>query len=101
MIHHRPARPRPLGLGDGFRPLNQPSQLEVETDADGTPRAIRRPRWPAARRVARVQDCWRIDDDWWRETEIKRTYYVLLLEDGELSVVYHDEVADTWYGQRA
>ena len=92
---------KPLAFDAAFRPLNQPTQIDVETDAEKRPRAVRRSRWPAARRVARVQDCWRIDDEWWHEQEIKRTYYVLLLEDGELLVVYHDEVANTWYGQRA
>jgi hypothetical protein len=101
MIHHQPARPRPLGRGDSFRPLNQPGQLEVQTDAEKNPVAIRRPRWPSPRRVARVQDCWRIDDEWWRDSAIQRTYYAVLLEDGELLVIYRDDLADTWYGQRA
>ena len=95
------ARPRSLVAGDGFRPLNQPGQLEVEMDVEKKPTAVRRPHWPSARRVARVQDCWRLDDEWWRETPVSRLYYVLLLDDGELLVVYHDLTADTWYGQRA
>jgi len=84
-----------------FRPLNQPGAIEVVTDADGQPCAVRRPRWPTARRVARVQDRWRIDDEWWREKPVQRIYHALLLEDGELLVVYHDLVADAWFGQRA
>jgi hypothetical protein len=94
-------RPRSLTAGDGFRPLNQPGQLEVVMDGDGKPAALRRRHWSSARRVARVQDSWRIDEEWWRETPVSRLYYVLLLDDGELLVVYHDLTADTWYGQRA
>jgi hypothetical protein len=49
-------------------------------------------------KVARVQDIWRIDDEWWRNP-ISRRYYQLLLEDGTLRTVYHDLTSDTWHEQ--
>jgi hypothetical protein len=51
--------------------------------------------------VARVQDRWRIDDEWWRERPISRIYHRLLLDDGALLVVYHDEIAGAWFESEA
>jgi len=49
--------------------------------------------------VARVQDRWRIDDEWWRERPISRLYYTLLLDNGVPLTVYHDLVTDEWFEQ--
>jgi hypothetical protein len=62
---------------------------------------VQRHTWPAPRPVARIQDCWRVDDEWWRERAIARLYYTLLLADDSLLTVYHDLLADTWWLQRA
>jgi hypothetical protein len=72
----------------------------VRVDATGRPLAVQRHGWPRARAVVRVQDCWRIDDEWWRERAISRLYHDLLLDDGQLLTVYHDLVADAWFEQR-
>ena len=96
----QPARPRSLVAGDGFRPLNQPGQLEVEMDAEKKPTAVRRPHWPSARRVARVQDYWRIDDEWWRETPVTRLYCELRLEGDRVITVYRDLAGGGWWLQR-
>jgi hypothetical protein len=61
---------------------------------------VRRRDWPEPRRVAKVQDRWRIDDEWWREQPLSRMYYVLRLEDETVVTVYHDMVKDRWYEQR-
>jgi hypothetical protein len=50
------------------------------------------------RRVARVEDVWSIDDEWWREP-IARRYYRVLLDDGTVRTVYHDVVRDNWFAQ--
>jgi len=50
------------------------------------------------RRVAAVQDGWRIDDEWWREP-IGRRYYQVVLDDGVLRTLYRDEVGGGWYEQ--
>ncbi len=83
-----------------LRPLNLPSPLHVESDAAGLPVAVRRAHWPSPRRVARVQDRWRIDDLWWRERPVSRLYYQVLLDGGELLLAYHDLVAGGWFEQR-
>ena len=97
MVAHSRA---PLGSRD-LRPLNAPSTIRVLTEAEGRPTAIWRPGWPAPRAVARVQDRWRIDDEWWRERAISRLYHTLILEDGVLIVVYHDLIEDEWFEQHS
>jgi hypothetical protein len=74
--------------------------IRVRADPDGRPVAVRRHGWPRPRAVARTQDCWRVDDEWWRASPIARLYYALLLEDGTLLTVCHDLAADTWLEQR-
>ena len=89
----------PLGARE-LRRLNAPVPLRVRADADGRPRAVRRRGWSESRRVVRVQDRWRIDDEWWRAQPISRLYHTLLLDDGTLLTVYHDLLADTWFEQQ-
>lgn len=72
----------------------------MHIDAAEQPVAVRRAAWPKPRAVIRVQDCWRIDDEWWREHPISRLYFVLLLDGDTLLTVYHDLTTDSWYEQR-
>jgi hypothetical protein len=78
-------------------PLNLPRPLAVTVGDAGVPAAVRLN--GRAVRVAEVLDCWRIDDEWWRE-EISRRYYHLLLADGQRQTVFEDLVAGGWYAQR-
>ncbi|CAA9550753.1 MAG: hypothetical protein AVDCRST_MAG19-792 [uncultured Thermomicrobiales bacterium] len=50
------------------------------------------------RPVARIQDGWRIDDEWWRDP-INRRYYRVMLDDGSLRTLYHNLADDRWYEQ--
>lgn len=81
-----------------LRPLNVPTAAEVRVEPGGAPREIRlRGRW---RRVAHIDDAWRVDDGWWRPDPVARTYYHLALEDGRPVTVYRDHVEKTWSIQR-
>ena len=51
--------------------------------------------------MLRVQDCWRIDDEWWRERPIARLYDLVVLEGDQLLTIYHDLVGDDWHEQRS
>ncbi|MCJ7490955.1 MAG: hypothetical protein MUP15_02170, partial [Dehalococcoidia bacterium] len=68
----------------------------VATDESGEPVAV----VLGGRRLAveRVEDVWRIDDEWWRE-EVSRLYYRLLLEDGRALTVYRDLDKGSWFLQ--
>ena len=83
-----------------LRPLNAPSPLRVQTDAAGRVVSIWRQGRLTPRIIAAIQDCWRIDDEWWREHAVSRLYYELVLDDGTLLTIYHDLGADAWFEQR-
>jgi len=80
------------------RPLNRPRPLRVEADGDGLPTAV----WLAGRRCAveAVLERWRIDDEWWREMPVGRTYYSLLLEGERTVTVYRDLANGRWARQK-
>ena len=77
--------------------VNSPREIGVVAGGSGEPDAILHDggRW----KVARVQNRWRVDDEWWRD-EISRMYYELLLSNGAVLTVFHDLVSGRWYRQR-
>ena len=98
--HMRPLVKTPARRSD-LRPLNAPSPLRVQTDAQGRIVSLWRQGRLTPRAIAAIQDQWRIDDEWWREHAIARLYYELLLDDGTLLTVYHDLTTDAWFEQRS
>ena len=90
------SRPYRLRAVTGLSPLKEPRPVVVATDDAGEPFAV----VLNGRRLAveRVEDVWRIDDEWWRE-EVSRLYYRLLLEDGRPLVIFHDLVRELWCEQ--
>ena len=75
-----------------------PARVE-EPDPHGRIVSIWRQGRLTPRTIAAIQDCWRIDDEWWREHAVSRLYYALVLDDGTLLTIYHDLVADLWFEQ--
>jgi hypothetical protein len=90
------SRPYRLRAVTGLSPLKEPRPVVVATDDAGAPVAV----VLGGRRLAveRIEDVWRIDDEWWRE-EVSRLYYRLLLADGRPLIVYHDLVRELWSEQ--
>jgi hypothetical protein len=86
---------RPVEDPPSIRSINQPHPLSVEADDRGLPLAVMR---LEPRRVAAIQDVWRIDDEWWREL-ISRRYFQVVLDGGEIRTIYHDLVSDEWFEQ--
>jgi hypothetical protein len=70
----------------------------VRCDGDGQPLAVQYE--GELREVATVQDRWRIDDEWWRETPVSRMYYRLALDGGRVIEVYQDLIGGAWCEQR-
>ena len=97
------ADPRTAVRAHRLRPLAGPRPLQLEVDAAGIPRSLI---FEGARReVEAVQDRWRIDDEWWRETPLSRMYYELRLEGERVVTVYRDLVCGhaaggVWWLQR-
>jgi hypothetical protein len=80
----------------GLSPLKEPRPITVTAGDAGEPVAV----VLGGRRLAveRIEDVWRIDDEWWRE-EVSRLYYRLVLEDERLVTLYRDLVGSRWYQQ--
>ncbi len=83
-----------------LRPLSVPTSLWVRAGDAGQPLAVRKGRWPQPRAVVRIQDCWRVDDEWWRDRPISRLYYTVALDGDILLTLYHDLLAGAWFEQR-
>lgn len=92
--------PRTPARLDAIRSLNPPRRITVE--ARPNRRGIFRPLAviDGGRRadVARIDDFWRIDDEWWFRPII-RHYYRLTFTDGRTSTIYHDLVTGIWHTQ--
>ena len=76
-----------------MRRLQQPALVVVE---GGRPERVnwssvdaRRAKSSSGGRVRRVIDEWRVDSRWWTR-EIRRDYYLLELEGGQLVEVYRE-----------
>ena len=92
------AHPGAAGGPGRVRPLNRPRPLRVETDEEGQPIAM----WLSGRlcAVEAVLESWRIDDEWWRQRPVSRSYWRLLLSGGEDTVIYTDRMEGGWWQQR-
>jgi hypothetical protein len=103
----RPLRPLTGATSDvrrpksDLRPLNAPSPLRVQADDRGHIVSLWRQGRLTPRTISAIQDRWRIDDEWWREHPISRTYYAVVLDDGTLLTIYHDQLSDLWFEQRS
>ena len=94
MVQNSRKTPGPSAL----RPLNLPVPIVVEEDAHQRPLAL------AQRgrrlRVASIDGLWKIDEEWWREKPIVRTYYQITAEDGRRITIFRDLTTGEWYQQR-
>lgn len=89
------AHPRAETRAPQLRPLSLPRPIGVRTDGNGNLLFVYV--GGKRRRVAAVRERWRIDDEWWR-SPIAREYVSVVLEDGRLVTVYHDLMAERWFG---
>ena len=81
-----------------LRPLGLPAPAQVRTGADGLPVAVAR-RAGQWLRVEQIDDCWRVAEEWWRETPLHRTYVRVILESGRPCTLFLDGVSGTWFQQ--
>jgi len=78
------------------KPLNLPEALQVEEDRAGMPVAVRLKR---RHTVLTVEDCWRIDDEWWRSEPVSRLYYTVVLDSGRRMILCHNLIDRHWFSQ--
>ena len=95
------------GGGGALSPLGLPRPIEVRLGVDGEPRSLRRwrrhgaPGSPLA--IRRVEEVWRIAEEWWRAAPLHRTYYRVLVDGGGMLTLFHDDTQPPgggWYEQR-
>ena len=83
---------------DAIKPLQTPEPVEVRTEADGEPAALRvGTSW---RHVARIDDRWTFDL-WWLPQPVTRSYYRVDPGDGRRITIFRDGRDHHWYRQGA
>ncbi len=97
-----------------YRSLNLPTPVDVTEDSQERPLSVTltstvprvRPTKASATRKGRtsrvtsIDDLWQVDDEWWRERPISRTYYQVTTEDNHQFIIFRDQTNATWYRQR-
>jgi hypothetical protein len=81
---------------DTAKPVNLPEPLAVEENAAGLPAFVKLKR---RQKIIAVEDCWRIDDEWWRSEPVSRLYYAVILASGQRLVLAKNLIANSWYRQ--
>ena len=51
-------------------------------------------------RIARVQEVWEVDLEWWRPQPVSRRYYRVTTEDQRDLTIFWDLAAGGWYRQQ-
>ncbi len=78
-------------------PILMPRLIDVKSDSEGTPHALSfRAKWCA---VASLIDGWEVEDEWWREEPIRRTYFRVSLANGGYKRLFYDRTKERWYTQ--
>ena len=78
------------------KPLNTPEALFVEVGPSGSPVAVK---LKQRHSIVSVEDCWRIDDEWWLSEAVSRMYYSVILDSGRRLVLCHNLIDNRWYSQ--
>ena len=81
---------------DSIKPVNLPEPLQVEESPAGLPAAARLKRRQS---IIAIEDCWRIDDEWWRSEPVSRLYYAVILASGQRMVLSKNLIDNSWYRQ--
>jgi hypothetical protein len=68
----------------------------VEESPAGLPSFVRLKR---RQKIIAVEDCWRIDDEWWRSEPVSRLYYAVILASGQRIVLSKNLIDSSWYRQ--
>jgi hypothetical protein len=78
------------------KPLNRPEVLFVEEGYSGLPVAIK---LKQRHTIIAIEDCWRIDDEWWRTEPVSRLYYAVILDSGSRMILCKNLIDKRWYQQ--
>jgi len=88
---------------DRLRAVNEPRQVAVEVNDDGSPAALKTlDGWTVGLldgKIETIGETWRIDDEWWRQT-ISRVYWEVILKGGRRVVLFQDLISTAWFIQQ-
>jgi len=84
-----------LGI-NASKPLNMPEALFVQEAPSGSPVVVK---LKQRHSIISVEDCWRIDDEWWRSEPVSRIYYAVILDSGRRMVLCKNLINKQWYQQ--
>jgi hypothetical protein len=88
--------PRKTLCAGTLKPVNLPEPVSVDETDTGKPIAVR---MPGKQVIQAIDDCWRIDDEWWRNEPISRLYYTVRSARGQRLIIYKDLINGKWYRQ--
>lgn len=88
-------RPRPHGAraAGSLRRLASPVGAGVVTDDGGLPRSV------DGRAVEALRERWIVEEGWWSEHPVRRSYAEVVLENGALAIVFRDLRDGSWWRQ--
>ncbi len=81
---------------DRLRPLNSPREVALQVDDSGHPLCVTDT--SVTKKIEKVLDTWRVDDEWWRD-RISRRYVDAVLYGGKHFAMYEDLLTNTWFAQ--
>jgi endonuclease/exonuclease/phosphatase (EEP) superfamily protein YafD len=68
----------------------------IEETSSGLPTAMK---FKQRHSILSIEDCWRIDDEWWRSEPVSRLYYAVILDSGRRVILYKNLIDKNWYRQ--
>ena len=77
-----------------LRGLAATRPVEVITSPDGTPHAVMQD--GRRRLVVAVRDAWRVQDRWWTDDPVDRSYFDVIIEPGRPALIFRERVGD-WF----
>lgn len=80
-----------------LQPVNPPVPISVREGPDQTPAYVSLKRKTA--RVSRIDNVWKVNDNWSMVKPVHRRYYDLVLEGGIRQVVFKDMDSTGWFKQ--
>lgn len=79
----------------GLRWLNEPRKAHVAPGSNGRPESV------GGVGVATIREEWLVEEGWWTGAPVRRHYFELALETGDVVVVFRDLGSQGWFAQRA
>ena len=78
------------------KPLNMPETVFVEEGPSCLPTAVK---LKQRHSIINIEDCWSIDDEWWRTEPVSRLYYAVMLDSGRRMILCKNLIDNNWYQQ--